>query len=905
MQHNKINKCALAVKLSLLVGSAALTMPAFAADQVETTEQVEVIEIRGIRASQEANLNAKRYSGAVVDVVTAEDIGKFPDKNVAESLSRITGVSVTRGFGEGEKIAVRGTDPSQNRTLLNGASVASADWFVLDNPSRAFNFTLLPSNVVSDLEVYKTPQADIQEGSLGGTVYLKTRKPLDLDANTTSLQVQGQYSDVSEEWDPQLSGLYSWKNDADNFGILVSLTRQERSLARKGKEVLGFGRQEVNGEDYWAPRIIGDAFFQQERKRTTALITAQWQPSDQTDIVLNVLDTKLDANNINHNLYTFFNSGFVESSATIVGSGIAAGQANNTSSEFAVIDRVSYSDAKSYDLEVNHTLDSGVVVTGKLGTTKAEGGTSRDRYHQFNGSYVNSTYDSSLNLNNYVTAGNLETFSDIQNRTLDWMQEGSRLMTDKENYAGLDIEFEIERGIFNKLKVGALVQDHDKGQRQDGTRFHWFADSQHIDPVNGPYGNVRPGEGNWGSQAMGWTGNPIPFSSFASGESYAYYPLMSSAKSAELAFPAQAYASPTATFLFLPNTWEVNEKIWAGYAKADFSSDKVRGDMGVRVVKTDVASSGYSWEGDWVAASVSMIGGYDLLANELEPSRNGDWAISYNKLKHSYTDVLPNINLVFDLSDDSLLRFSAARVMSRPDYVNIANQQSVNIPTRSGSRGNPYLEPVRANQFDVAYEWYFNQSSLIAFTFFHKDIQGSVLNSVTREMAFDEINNEQVEVTITEPKNGLGGRVQGIEVSYQQAFGDFGVITNYTYTDAKSDQERDAVNNPGSGLISGNSRHMANLTGYYENDLFSARVSYNYRTEFFNGVGEFGNEVYTDDFGQLDASLTYNFSENVSFVVEAVNLLDEDLYQYHIDKGRPASLYENGRRFTAGVNVRF
>lgn len=226
MQHNKMNKCALAVKLSLLVGGVALTTPVFAADQAQATQQVEVIEIRGIRASQEANLNAKRYSGALVDVVTAEDIGKFPDKNVAESLSRITGVSVTRGFGEGEKIAVRGTDPSQNRTLLNGASVASADWFVLDNPSRAFNFTFLPSNVVSDLEVYKTPQADIQEGSLGGTVYLKTRKPLDLDANTASLQVQGQYSDVSEKWDPQLSGLYSWKNDADNFGILVSLTRE-------------------------------------------------------------------------------------------------------------------------------------------------------------------------------------------------------------------------------------------------------------------------------------------------------------------------------------------------------------------------------------------------------------------------------------------------------------------------------------------------------------------------------------------------------------------------------------------------------------------------------------------------------------------------------------------------------
>ncbi|CAM5205263.1 TonB-dependent receptor [Alishewanella longhuensis] len=900
MLNQKIGICALAVKAALLTSFFSTTPSALADTDANKEQALEVIEIRGIRASQEANLNAKRYSGAVVDVVTAEDIGKFPDKNVAESLSRITGVSVTRGFGEGEKIAVRGTDPAQNRTLLNGASVASADWFVLDNPSRAFNFTLLPSNVVSDLEVYKTPQADIQEGSLGGTVYLKTRRPLALDANTVSLQVQGQYSDVSKEWDPQLSGLYSWKNDDENFGLLVSLTQQERSLARKGKEVLGFGRQQVAGEEYWAPRIIGDAYFQQERKRTTALITAQWQPSDKTDIVLNVLDTKLDANNINHNLYTFFNNGFVESSAVIAGSGIVAGQANNTASEFAIIDRISYSDASSYDLEINHTLESGVTVTGKLGTTEAEGGTSRDRYHQFNGAYVSSSYDSGLNLNNFISAGNLESFSDLQNRELSYIQEGARLMTDEEVYGGLDFAFELDKGIFTRLKTGVLYQDHDKSQRQTGTRFHWLADSQHIDPVNGPYGAVKAGEGNWLGSLAGTT-----FADLYSGSDYAYYPLMNSANSAAKVFPANAYNSPSTEFLFLPNTWKVNEKISAAYVKADFSGESVRGDIGVRVVKTDVSSSGYSWTGDWVAASINMVGGYSLLADLVEPGRNGDWGVSYGALKHSYTDVLPNINLVFDVSADSLIRFSAARVMSRPDYVNIANQQSVNIPTRTGTRGNPFLDPVRANQFDIGYEWYFNPSSLIAFTFFHKDIQGSVLNSVTREMAFDEINNEQVEVTITEPKNGLGGRVQGVEVSYQQAFGDFGLITNYTYTDAKSEQERDAVNNPGSGLIAGNSRHMANLTGYFENDVFSARLSYNYRTEFFNGVGEFGNEVYTDAFGQLDASLTYNFSETISFVVEAVNLLDEDLYQYHIDKARPASLYKNGRRFTAGVNIRF
>ena len=213
MQHNKINKCALAVKLSLLVGSAALALPVLAATETAKEEQVEVIQVRGIKASQEANLNAKRFANAVVDVVTAEDIGKFPDKNVAESLSRITGVGVSREFGEGEKITVRGASSSTNRTLLNGQTVATADWFILDNPGRSFNYTMLPSALVRDLEVYKSPEARIDEGSIGGTVILKTRRPLDMDANSLNLSIEGQYSDLSDKTDPQLGAMYSWKTD--------------------------------------------------------------------------------------------------------------------------------------------------------------------------------------------------------------------------------------------------------------------------------------------------------------------------------------------------------------------------------------------------------------------------------------------------------------------------------------------------------------------------------------------------------------------------------------------------------------------------------------------------------------------------------------------------------------------
>ena len=302
------------------------------------SDMLEEVEVTGLRASIEQSIDTKRDADAIVDAITAEDMGKFPDQNVADSLARITGVSVTRGFGEGEKVAIRGTSPSQNRTLLNGHAVASADWFVLDNPSRAFNYTLLPSSMVASLEVYKTPEAQIQAGSIGGTVILNTRKPLDQDANSGNITVESQYSTESDKYDPQFSGMYSWKNDDETFGFIAAYAYQKRQLVRTGKEALGFSQQTIQpdgaseAKDYWVPSAIGDVYFTQERKRETFMFTAQGRPSDRSEFVVNYLNSTLDADNTNINNYSWFTdrgNGGIQSNAKIVGSGVAAGTVSN------------------------------------------------------------------------------------------------------------------------------------------------------------------------------------------------------------------------------------------------------------------------------------------------------------------------------------------------------------------------------------------------------------------------------------------------------------------------------------------------------------------------------------------------------------------------------------------------
>lgn len=893
------------------VGGSVAALLLSGAAGMATAEEAALMEevvVTGIKGSLKQSIDTKRFADSIVDAITAEDIGKFPDKNVADSLARITGVSVSRGFGEGEKISVRGASPEQNRTLLNGSAVASADWFVLDNPSRAFNYTLLPSTVVSSLEVYKTPQADIQEGSLGGTVYLRTRRPLDMDANSGSIQVQSTYGENSEEWDPLLSGLYSWKNDAETLGAMVSLTKQDRTVVRKGTEVLGWARRDLGGEEVWAPRAIGDANFTQERERETALVTLQARPDEHSEIVVNYLNSEMDANNANYNNYVWFNDilgsgNTIDPASAVISNGaVVAGQGDANYAEYNLIDRKSTSETESLDIDYRYEAD-GFVFTAKLGTTEAEGGTQSDKQYYFERVLAGASFDQNLNYTAFVTAPNPadpdvpESDDELRTRALNYIQDGSRVMTDEEDYAAFDFEFAIDAGIFKSLKTGLLYRDHDKAQDQKGIRFHWLADNQHQ--AGSAYGvDVIPGQQAWNSNDLGTIGDYD-----RSGD--APYLLLNEGLIRSVAYAPEAYDAPTTSFQFLPETWDVNEEILAAYVKADFEGEGFRGNMGVRVVQTDVASRGYNWEGDWVAAAISDLGGYQLLADLVQGEADFEHNLRQETESHDYTEVLPNINLAIDLAEDTILRFSAARVMARPDYLQIANQEGANLDTGTGSRGNPFLDPETATQFDVAFEWYFDEQSLLSATYFFKDISGSVFNTVSTESRFDIQTNTLVDVAFNQPENGRGSEVSGIELSFQKSFGDFGVITNYTYTDADSNDERDEVANPGSGLVKGISEHLANLSGYYENQWLSARLSYNYRTNYYDGVSDFGSETYIDDYGQLDANISVMVNDDISVIFEAVNITGEDIEQYFIDESRKSRIYDNGARYVVGVNYNF
>src|SRR6185503_18637972 len=353
--------------------------------QAAPSDTGDQIVITGIRGSVQQSIRAKRDSSVIADVLTAEDIGKFPDRNAAEALQRIPGVVINREFGEGERVSVRGTATNLTKTLLNGHNVATADWFILDQlaATRAFNYLTLPAEVVGQLEVYKSPQADIEEGGVGATINVHTRNPLDLDPLTISASAQMVYSERADKWDPQASGLISWRNQAGTVGILAAAVYQKRRIRRDGVEVLPYFRDPAVAGGAQIPGLIGSALFQQERERYGGNIAVQIRPSDVFEMNVTGLYTRFNANNFNQNFMAWgsqaIGGGGTLTNFTVEDDTVTSGTITSTPGGrgvvFDAIDRLALSEVWSGDFDALWHPSDLATVHFKTGYTKARGNT--------------------------------------------------------------------------------------------------------------------------------------------------------------------------------------------------------------------------------------------------------------------------------------------------------------------------------------------------------------------------------------------------------------------------------------------------------------------------------------------------------------------------------------------------
>ena len=276
------------------------------------------ISVTGYRYSIEKSLDQKRNANAVVDVITAEDVGKFPDKNVADALQRVPGVIIDRDGGEGKNVSVRGLSSELTLTELNGNYVATAE--SNGDPTRSFNYTLLPANMLSSAELFKTPEARIDEGGIGGTVILHTRRPLEMEPNTGFVSAEGTWADTTDKTDGQFSGSYSWHDKDDRFGVFVGYTDQKRTTRTMdtsteswtwyGDDYAGHPATDVNGKpsdfnSYWwgesgfndqngnyytnfmMPTSVNLNVLNEERERKGGQLTLQFKPTDNLTLTAN------------------------------------------------------------------------------------------------------------------------------------------------------------------------------------------------------------------------------------------------------------------------------------------------------------------------------------------------------------------------------------------------------------------------------------------------------------------------------------------------------------------------------------------------------------------------------------------------------------------------------------------
>ncbi|MBS0472762.1 MAG: TonB-dependent receptor [Proteobacteria bacterium] len=884
---------ALAGSVSLVALLAAA--PAYADDAPE------VVVVTGIRASMDRAIDIKRDSTSIVDAVSAEDIGKFADKNVADALQRIPGVNTVSaasgegGFDENDRVSIRGTNPSLTQTLVDGHSVATGDWFILDQYQtigRSVSYTLLPSEIVDTARVYKSQQADLVEGGVAGVVDIITRSPLTSFKDDLTLVGSAglAYTTLRGSTTPQMNGLINWKNESGTFGVMVQGFYEARNIRRDGQEFLGYAaidpasaaavaHSDLAGVLY--PTLIGSALFLQQRVREGGNVTVEYSPNDSFDIKLQGFYSHLSASNVNNNYMFWGTNEFatgqnVPTSYTIKDNTVIAAtfpaKAGVAPMVADFIQRPG-GGAETYyfnaDGDWKPTQD--LTIGFKAGYSHGVGKTNPQVAWEGEiapGAGAAASYDFSQGVAVVSVPG--VDLSDAGNLVNDWAWTAVDTAVDSEWYGQLDAEQAVSLGPINSIKAGVRYAEH----------------SRKNDLFNG---GVSYG-GSIGSDVS--TGNyPSDFAdAFKVPGMLTDVPMGNTALIEQLLYnntswrpypqTPGAISNPANGRFDWPASMDMREQDFAAYAMANIGGDHWKGNFGVRIVNTRESINQY----------INQVGGIY--------SDFGSYGI--NKISHSYWDVLPSANISVDLNDEMVLRFAAAEVMSRPDYSALGGAVQLVDTNLTGTGGNPNLKPVKGANYNVSWEWYYGPQSLFSVGVFYMDLS-SYVSYGTTSASYVNMTLTGMGPTvystyaITSPYNS-SGHDEGIELSWQQPiWGGFGVQANYTYANGVDDS---------GGPLVGDSKNTANLVGYYEDKLLSVRLSYNYRSKMLVGLDRSSAENQ-NAYDSLDASVGINITDWASLNFDALNLTNRTLRYYANTTTAPRALYSNGSQYYASLRVKF
>jgi TonB-dependent receptor len=885
-------------------------MPAAAQDQQQSGQpqqapeaSSEDIVVTGIRSSLQGALNAKRNAAQVLDAISAEDIGKFPDKNVGEALQRVTGVQLTRSDGEGSGITIRGADPSLNRVEINGVTALSTTV----GGGRDVDFRDLPSEFVNRLEVVKSATADMTEGGVGGTVRVITRRPFDNGGKPyLAGSAQAIYADIGDHMDPRLALIGSDTFANGTIGVLVSGTFENRNVESHQARTTGWvqldsdsntaGMQAYDlnndGVGDFFPDIPRYVINRLETRRYALNGILEWRPSDDFKAYVESNWTKSIQSVTSQYLQTGTSGGIVDTENTIIGPDNTVEylvMTNNTSkaqtSQLGVSYRNILGDIKrtTYNVALGADWTTGnLTLTPKISLSKAKA---------YNNE-INATaavtgmsslivdYSNGQNAPNIILPNDPTTTAGINQLTV---LRRPRYDDQTEKMAKLDAEYKTDGGLFTSFKIGGQYRDLTVKSRfyTRTTTLNGFSDPA----VQSQIDSIVSGNAALGTSPFFHTGN-LGFTGDYSGWLNMTQGVADAVGIPDPFAEGGCPANADGTCQVYTDTWKVGERNLAGYGQASFAFDvgavPVSGVIGARVVNTKVNTSGYLSTGGVISP------------------------VSYDS---NSTEFLPSINMKAELIPNKLMaRATATEVMARPLPQQLAPRFTIDVVGLSGSRGNPDLQPFRARQYDAGLEYYINRTSFASVTYFRKEISSFIQN--TTEPYTDASG---VTYTITVPTNGTQKvTINGVEAGAQIAF-DFidvpvlkqmGVVANYTYSKDSGYEGKDYFT--GDSLpFQGLSRHAYNISAYYEDDVVSLRGAYNWRSKYLiTAQGRGNNPEFGEAYGQLDASLNVTLMPGISMFLEGVNLLDATRKENANSVERRTIIETVGRRVYGGIRFK-
>lgn len=898
----KLNKINIAIMTALVGSSAASFSPlSYAETSTEShIDDAEVIAVVGYRKSLKQSQFLKQEATGTQESILSEDIGDFPDLNLAESLQRIPGVSISRDSGEGRQISLRGLGPNFTRTRLNGMEAL----FVTDSGidqrggasrTRDFDFSVFASELFNRVDVLKSYEAKQDEGGIAGTVDLYTAKPFDYDDEGWNgvFSAKGLYNDRNDSTDPRFAALVS--NRWDNFGALFSAAYSTVDTIEEGYHVwswkqASFGADNVadsvdaavadllinaEGADrVFVPRANNIASWANTRERLGLTAAFQWQPADRLSMDLDLLYGELSNDRIENQLSTAgtnaftgdVNKGQLLTDAEIHGDNLVYAQFDHL--DLRTESKVSYSESTftQLSLNTNYELSDRLVANLLLGYSDsdfdmpihdkvfAEAADHTVSIDWRSGNHGHNNYDFDVT---DESEWNLMR-SDVREDSMD----------NSYGTAKLDLSYEVMDDHY--LMFGVHYKEYESSGWERRNRVDWLNDPDAPDAV------------------FQQTAIPV-LSPYAIANNQATFERLEATGKISRSLD-ESHNRPGTVY-------DIEEDTLSLYAQYEWRSElmhyPVRGNIGVRWVETDQVSAGE----------------VQLGADEFD----------FAEFNNDYTELLPSLNVVVDLNDDLLARLGLNRNLSRPGLNQLRAAAQVQVADQSINAGNPNLEPFIADSLDLSLEYY-SDNLTASLAYFYKDMEGFIVQQ-SQTMAykdtgyplafldFDPRVTPESEFTVSQPVNSEDAYVQGVELSLQFMFeflpepwNNLGFNGNLTYADGET-----TIYNEGQAhkvAPPGLSEWSNNVTLFYETDTYGVRVSSSYRDEFITGEGASQNIVagYEETLF-VDFKAHINLTDSLKISLEGTNLTDEAIVQFLDD--RTQSYTQSGRNFILGVNYAF